>query len=53
MTLTIRCRILDGNAFNGTLDMGKYISSELSIVSLKDNQLSSVTVTASYNGTLS
>ncbi|EEC75182.1 hypothetical protein OsI_11410 [Oryza sativa Indica Group] len=45
--------ILDGNAFNGTLDMGKYISSELSIVSLKDNQLSSVTVTASYNGTLS
>jgi serine/threonine protein kinase len=53
VTLTIRCRILDGNAFNGTLDMGKYISSELSIVSLKDNQLSSVTVTASYNGTLS
>uniref|UniRef100_A0A0E0KD95 non-specific serine/threonine protein kinase n=1 Tax=Oryza punctata TaxID=4537 RepID=A0A0E0KD95_ORYPU len=45
--------ILDGNAFNGTLDMGNSISSELSIVSLKDNELSSVTVTASYNGTLS
>ncbi|KAL6902019.1 hypothetical protein ACP4OV_004895 [Aristida adscensionis] len=45
--------ILDDNAFNGTLDMGRSISSELSIVSFKDNQFSSVTVTASYNGTLS
>ncbi|KAL5210458.1 hypothetical protein ABZP36_006081 [Zizania latifolia] len=45
--------ILDGNAFNGTLDMGKSISSELSIVSFKNNELSSVTVTSSYNGTLS
>ncbi|KAG8096119.1 hypothetical protein GUJ93_ZPchr0013g36458 [Zizania palustris] len=45
--------ILDGNGFNGTLDMGKSISSELSIVSFKNNNLSSVTVTSSYNGTLS
>ncbi|KAL5218298.1 hypothetical protein ABZP36_018982 [Zizania latifolia] len=45
--------ILDGNAFNGTLDMGKSISSELSVVSFKNNELSSVTFTSSYNGTLS
>ncbi|KAL6660085.1 hypothetical protein ACP70R_002207 [Stipagrostis hirtigluma subsp. patula] len=44
--------ILDGNAFNGTLDMGRSISSELSIVSFKDNEFASFTVTASYNGTL-
>lgn len=46
------CRILDGNAFNGTLDLGRSISSELSIVSFKDNDFSSVTLTSSYNGTL-
>lgn len=44
--------ILDGNAFNGTLDLGRSISSELSMVSFKDNDFSSVTVTSSYNGTL-
>ncbi|GJN31365.1 hypothetical protein PR202_gb19754 [Eleusine coracana subsp. coracana] len=44
--------ILDGNGFNGTLDMGRSISSELSLVSFKDNEFSSVTVTSSYNGTL-
>ncbi|TVU47201.1 hypothetical protein EJB05_06792 [Eragrostis curvula] len=44
--------LLDDNAFNGTLDMGRSISSELSIVSFKDNGFSSVTVTSSYNGTL-
>ena len=46
------CRILDGNAFNGTLDLGRSISSELSMVSFKDNDFASVTVTSSYNGTL-
>jgi hypothetical protein len=46
------CRILDGNTFNGTLDLGRSISSELSMVSFKDNDFSSVTVTSSYNGTL-
>lgn len=46
------CRILDGNAFNGTLDMGRSISSELSLVSFKDNEFSSLTVTSGYNGTL-
>jgi hypothetical protein len=46
------CRILDGNAFNGTLNMGTSISSELSLVSFKDNEFSSLTVTSSYNGTL-
>ncbi|KAG2541053.1 leucine-rich repeat receptor protein kinase HPCA1-like [Panicum virgatum] len=44
--------ILDGNALNGTLDMGRSISSELSLVSLKDNEFSSFIVTSSYNGTL-
>ncbi|OEL31342.1 putative leucine-rich repeat receptor-like protein kinase [Dichanthelium oligosanthes] len=44
--------ILDGNALNGTLDMGRSISSELSLVSFKNNFFSSVTVTSSYNGTL-
>ncbi|CAN6289563.1 unnamed protein product [Urochloa humidicola] len=44
--------ILDDNALNGTLDMGRSISSELSLVSFKDNEFSSVTVTSSYNGTL-
>ncbi|XP_062211132.1 leucine-rich repeat receptor protein kinase HPCA1-like [Phragmites australis] len=44
--------ILDGNAFNGTLDMGISISSELSLVSFKDNEFSAYTVTAGYNGTL-
>jgi hypothetical protein len=32
--------------------MGSSISSELSIVSFKDNDFSSVTVTSTYNGTL-
>ncbi|TVU16276.1 hypothetical protein EJB05_39830, partial [Eragrostis curvula] len=44
--------ILDDNAFNGNLDMGRSISSELSIVNFKGNGFSSVTVTPSYNGTL-
>ncbi|CAN6306764.1 unnamed protein product [Urochloa humidicola] len=44
--------ILDDNALNGTLDMGRSISGELSLVSFKDNEFSSVTVTSSYNGTL-
>ncbi|KAI4979017.1 hypothetical protein ZWY2020_015770 [Hordeum vulgare] len=44
--------ILDDNAFNGTLDLGRSISSELSMVSFKGNDFSSVTMTSSYNGTL-
>ncbi|KAF8683992.1 hypothetical protein HU200_044942 [Digitaria exilis] len=44
--------ILDDNALNGTLDMGRSISGELSTVSFKNNEFSSVTVTSSYNGTL-
>lgn len=32
--------------------MGRSISSELSTVSFKNNEFSSFTVTASYNGTL-
>ena len=46
------CRILDGNALNGTLDMGRSISSELSLVSFKDNEFSSFIVTSNYSGTL-
>lgn len=44
--------ILDNNAFNGTLNMGNSISSELSIVSFKNNQFASVMEISSYNGTL-
>ena len=50
--LDLFCRILDDNALNGTLDMGRSISSELSLVSFKDNEFSSFIVTSSYNGTL-
>jgi len=50
--LDLFCRILDDNALNGTLDMGRSISSELSLVSFKDNEFSSFIVTSSYSGTL-
>lgn len=43
--------ILDNNAFNGTLDMGNSINSELSMVSFKNNRFASVMI-SSYNGTL-
>jgi hypothetical protein len=49
---TLFCRILDDNAFNGSMDMGRSISSELSVVSFKDNQLSAIMVPSGYNGTL-
>lgn len=52
MERTLFCRILDDNAFNGSMDMGRSISSELSVVSFKDNQLSAIMVPSGYNGTL-
>ncbi|XP_078160318.1 leucine-rich repeat protein kinase family protein isoform X2 [Carex rostrata] len=44
--------ILDDNAFNGTLDIGKGVSQELNIVSLKNNNINSVDIVSDYNGSI-
>ncbi|XP_077217444.1 leucine-rich repeat receptor protein kinase HPCA1-like [Tasmannia lanceolata] len=43
---------LMGNSFNGTLDMGNNISPQLTLVDLRDNSISSVTVGTGYTNTL-
>nr|XP_010921260.2 probable leucine-rich repeat receptor-like protein kinase At5g49770 [Elaeis guineensis] len=44
--------ILDDNKFNGNLDMGHNFSQQLQLVSFKNNNLESVTLTSRYNNTL-
>lgn len=49
---SLRHRILDDNAFNGTLDISKGVSEELNIVSLQNNDINLVDVVSDYNGTI-
>ncbi|KAJ4832493.1 hypothetical protein Tsubulata_000041 [Turnera subulata] len=44
--------LLKNNAFNGTLNMGDSVGTELQLVDLQNNQISSVTLTTAYTNTL-
>ena len=53
MTFPDNRRRLRGNRFNGTLTIGSDFSTQLQLIDLRDNEISSITVGASqYSKTL-